>query len=247
MTTLFSPARLAQQMIFLNAIVRMCFGDCPQNYTKLLDECIHISPTIKSYCEGQAYCHKLNGEILFGDTFMKFSGKSLAEMPVRTWVGLTDLKTERNISREGWKWTDGSTSPSSKNAGWNWSRPKIGERDCTYYYKGSGVYETHCSNTLYPVCQPRSATPPLAKFEMEPIPTDFYGIFFAHSPCTLPMVSAKSIIHCVALCNAQSKGWCVAVYFHEIKKQCLGVLFTDASVKLTPNDGTGWKKFVRRS
>ena len=246
MTFLLSSHHASLLFIFLE-VLRTSYGQCPQNFTSILDSCIHIAPRSYSYCKAQAYCHSLHGEIFFGNTFMKFNGKVLSQLPTRYWVGLTDLKNERNISREGWIWTDGSSSPSSKLVTWNWSRPKTATFDCTYILKleTATMYETGCgAGAVTPICQPRSVTAPHASFEAETIPAGLSGSQLADGPCT-KVQPAVTVIECAALCFAEQTGWCAAIYFHGKRRQCIFVLYTDATLSLSPDDG-GWKKFVLR-
>ena len=226
-------------------IVRLIGGQCPLHFTTIFSVCVNISAALRTYCDAQAYCHGIGGEIITGSSYMKFDGKSFSGQPKRYWIGLTDLKHERQSSQSGWAWTDGSLTPPSEGINWGRDKPKQADKDHLHVLiKNQKIYNSHHSSEKSALCQPRSQSPSASFFEMEVIPVGLSSVEFAEGGgCAQPARLAESAIDCAAMCKAETKGWCVAVYFHEQRRECVSVLYTDATVRLSPDDG-GWRKLV---
>ena len=73
-------------------VMQMVDGQCPPHFKTILSVCVNISSALRTYCETQAYCHGIGGEIITGSNYMKFDGRSFSGIPKRYWIGLADLK-----------------------------------------------------------------------------------------------------------------------------------------------------------
>ena len=139
---------------------------CPLPFLKIRGVCLHF-PTGKggtTWCEAQAYCSSVGGELVKGDQYLPLAGIRFNGMPKDYWIGLTDMLHERRNKRGGWRWTDGSVAKPHTDLIWNGdtepgNENKLGSGDCVRQCLGSGnLCDVGCSRTeipIVPMCQQR--------------------------------------------------------------------------------------------
>lgn len=223
--------------------------NCSPPFKNILGVCLHVNVTGQSYCDAQAYCASIGGELVRSSTYLAINGKTFSGMPFDYWVGLTDLLHERKSSRAGWLWSDGSADPPSSSFSWLSPEPGTplgGLQDCTGGCKSLGkLCDFYCAAEKAPVCQPRllpTLPAPDADFKEVAIPTGLSNVEFAEMGCT-QLMSDVDFTECSVLCVIEPRQWCVSFYYNEVKKECHLLLYTDSTINM--GDAEGWKKFVR--
>ena len=228
---------------------------CPPSFTERHNVCLHFRTYKLTYCQAQAYCSSVGGELVRGNNYLQLVGKSsLAKY--KFWIGLTDLLRERRRNRSGWRWSDGAEDPPSSDLKWKEIEPKNrnGAGDCVMQCSGTGMLCDNygCSpsktNRALPLCQPRSLPTSVARvrgFEAVPIPVGLPEEEFAEGGgCAKLIADVKSSVSCGVLCGSKSNAECVSFYFNKERQECRLQLYTDATVQM--NGARGWKKFVKR-
>lgn len=225
---------------------------CSLPFKNINDVCLNVTFTEQKWCEAQAYCMSIGGELIQGKTYRAINNKRVSGMPNNYWVGLTDLLHERRSNRDGWLWTSGSAEPSSSTFIWNSNdpgKPFNGGQDYGGSCFGRGVLcDFRYSNKLAAVCQPKAVPPissgPAVEFEEAAIPTGLVGVQFAEENGCSQLISKVEFTECAVLCAMEPNQRCVSFYHNEAKRQCHLVSYTDATLSVS---GAGvWKKFVRK-
>lgn len=85
MTSISRFLVFGSQLLVSQAVV------CPSPFTETLGVCLHFPDFTKSWCDAQAYCSSVNGELVRGSSFMPLNGATFPGMPPDYWIGLTDL------------------------------------------------------------------------------------------------------------------------------------------------------------
>ena len=238
MTSISRFLVFGSQLLVSRAVV------CPSPFTETLGVCLHFPDFTKSWCDAQAYCSSVNGELVRGSSFMPLNGATFPGMPPDYWIGLTDLLTERYTNKNGWRWTDGSLDPPSSLLAWRNLQPSAPHEDCIRQCTNAGkLCDNICSYDFIPMCQPRpqpSSSSRVGNFLSVPIPVGLTTNEYAQkADCLKRLTKVQSAIECASLCR---KEWCAAFYFNEASEECRLVMYTDATIKMTTV--RGWKKFV---
>lgn len=218
---------------------------CSPPFTNILNVCLHLKNITRSWCDAQAYCSSVGGELVRGSNFLPLDGKIFRGMPDFYWIGMTDFLLERRLNKAGWQWSDGSVDPPSSQLAWRPQQPSKAKKDCVSQCLASGqLCCSACQLKLAPMCQPRpQLAARAAHFQVVSIPDQLAEDESAQGGgCSKLVSKVMSSIECVALCGNEGKGWCVSFYFNEEKRMCRFVLYTDATIKWS--DEEGWKKFV---
>ena len=238
------------QLIAFGLQVSLCRAlVCSPPFNNILGVCLHFDSNIlKSWCDAQAYCLTVGGELVRGSSFQPLSGNPIPGMTSEYWIGLTDLLTERRTNRSGWRWSDGSLDPPSSGLAWQGAEPNK-NNDCIRQCLGGGeLCESPCHLKRVPVCQPRalpSSAARAAGFQAAPIPVGLPAEDFAEGGgCSRMITDTVSKIECSALCLSEPKEACVAFYFNKERKECRLVLHTDATIDM--GSGHGWQKLVKK-
>ena len=80
---------------------------------------------------------------------------------------------------------------------------------------------------------------------MVPIPVGLTSAEFAENGgCSRLVAEKRSELECGRACGEEPMDSCVSFYFHEARRQCRLVLYTDATIDMS--DAQGWKKFVKK-
>lgn len=244
--------QIAIKIFFFGSQLAICHATCQQPYMKKRGVCINISANSFPYCEAQAYCSSIDGELIKGGSFMAFVGKSTSGMPSKYWIGLTDMLNERVRSRKDWQWTGGALDPPSQQITWSAPEPGYpngGVGDCIYKcLTWSQICDVGCLTKKIAVCQPR-LTPSLSTrtriFQSAPIPVGLSAAKYAEKDgCPKVITNVKDSFECAVLCSNEPKDWCASYYFNEAMKECRLMLYTDALVDM--GDGEGWVKFEKK-
>lgn len=182
-----------------------------------------------------------------GQHFFPFMELEEPNLPSNYWLGLTDLLVERGTNRSGWLWSDGSREMPSSNVAWYDGEPNEGHADCALQCNGTGhVCDFNCGELAIPMCQPKSlksSTSQAADFQAVPIPVGLSADGFAQGGgCSKLISKVSSEMECARVCMREPMVACVGFYINEAKKECLLLLYTDATVDL--GDTYGWMKFV---
>lgn len=219
---------------------------CQPPFSEILNVCLFVSNQTKSWCEAQAFCFSIGGELVRGNSYLRLKGKTFSGQPPSYWVGLTDYKEERNSNQGGWRWTDGSLEPNSEELEWNTRQTNEASQDCVRQCLSSGsLCNSPCEESDAFVCQQRSLPSSAARsvsFRATSIPDfDSEEQYAEGKGCGKMVPNVVSKIQCARVCMSEKRESCVAFYFKEASKECRLVLFTDATVKM--EDAGGWKKF----
>lgn len=225
---------------------------CPSPFKNILGVCLHFQNKLMTWCDAQAYCWSLRGELVRGSDYLPLSGKTFSGIPRHYWIGLTDFLYERIYHRDGWRWTNGTVAKTS-NLIWESSTEpgnigRIGKQDCVMQCKSTGkLCDADCLNVgnlpIVPMCQQRSvpnSAKRVSNYEITSIPVGLHVYDYAHGPCTRLISAIVSRIQCATLCNNEPGDWCVAFYFNQGTKECQIVLYTDANVY--KSDAKDWIK-----
>lgn len=204
------------------------------------------------FCEANAYCTSVNGELIRGQTFMKIQTESFTGRPSSHWIGLTDLLNERHSSKSGWRWTDGALEPKSSDIKWKpLIDPSGGGEDCVVECKiaiGKMMCDVDC-NTFksHAVCQPRSQASLLRErsYRVVSVPVGLSAEEYAQGGCSLLKTGVKSKTRCAFLCTSEPNDWCVSFYFNKAREECLLVLYTDVTFNM--GNAVGWQKLVKQN
>lgn len=227
---------------------------CPKHYQNIFGVCLHFSANKgMRWCEAQAYCSSVKGELVYGDSYLPLAGKGFPGVPHHFWVGLTDFLHERDGKRDGWRWTNGSVAKSS-DLQWA-SRVEPGNSnpsDCLFHcYGRRKLCDGGCNNKrlkIVPMCQQRlqsSSSERAIHYATSTIPVGLAANEYAENDgCSRLVTKVRSRIECSVFCSSEPDDWCVAFYFSETKEQCHLVLYTDAN--LDKGSAEGWVKFVRK-
>lgn len=212
--------------------------------------CVYFSSIKDTWCNAQDFCRKIGGELMTGDTFLqahkdKFFNKSTSRVPEWLfWLGATDMSDERNSSRKGWKWTNGSQISDTSI---NWSNDQPGNRpnedqDCLQIDR-IWLLDIDCTNKFFFICQQKSFTVLNDQiFVLTDIFVSNVSEKYAKGACTSNLI-AVSEIDCAFKCLQEVT--CVSIYFLDEKSECIIIRYTD--VRLNVSNGHGWKKFVIQS
>lgn len=240
--------------IFQAMICRAAVLTCPKPFVDTLGVCLHFPTNAPmSWCDAQKYCSSVEGELVRGTNFAHLSGKSFHGNPKHYWIGLTDFLHERRNETDGWRWTDGTVAKSSELIWYNSNEPgDLGYGDCIFQCFGEGkLCDLGCQNSstypIVPMCQQRPqkhfAPEKVTKYGAESIRAGLPQCEYATgNGCTEQLTSVESPMDCARLCNSNPGDWCVAFYFHERRKICQLVMYTEANIK----KGTGWIKFAKK-
>lgn len=225
---------------------------CQSPFDNILGVCLHF-PVNKTtrWCEAQAYCSTVGGELVYGSSFRPLSGQIFPQMPTHYWIGLTDYLHERYNNRTGWRWTDGTIASSSEII-WIGTEPGLsGYGDCAFQCWDSGkICDVGCDIPpnwiMTPMCQPR--TPPnsagrATMFSAAPIPVGLPSFAYAVGRGCSKTVREVTIMECSMLCSGDADDWCVAFYFNLFRNECQLVFYTDAN--LYQGNANGWVKFTK--
>lgn len=220
---------------------------CPPPFTRILGVCLHFTNAELTWCDAQAYCTSIRGELVHGNTFLPLNGRRLPGLPDFYWIGMTDLVHERGLSRSGWRWSDGAIVPRSSALSWANGEPNNPFNDCVCQCYGQGwVCDASCFWKYPPVCQPRlqlNSITRMKHFEGVSIPVGLPSTSYADTWAGTRLVrQVTSKIKCAQLCAVETKDWCVSFYFNQERRQCRLVLYTDRSLNM--GSALGWKKFV---
>lgn len=225
---------------------------CPLPYKDILGICLHFPATNMTFCDANAYCSSVGGELIRGANYLPFSGRTFPGAPKFFYIGLTDLLVERRSNRTGWRWNDGALTPASENLTWGNKQPGSsgGASDALMDNYGSlmnvGLY-ANPSRRAVPMCQMRSArisNKQSHRFSHAAIPVGLLGIDAANrGGCVLTKFDVASKLTCASACSKEID--CAAFYFSQPARECRLVLYTDVSLKMAT--AVGWSKFVKRN
>lgn len=223
---------------------------CPSPFRIIAGICLHFPGARLTWCEAQAYCYSVGGELIRGNTFLPLNGKVTSGMPSPYWIGLTDLLSERWKNKSGWRWTDGSLDPQTSGLVWLSSEPSSFIDDCICQCQvGSGLLcDVSCMLRLIPMCQMRSESNAAGDrgriYQRTSILVGLSSVEYGKiSGCMTVLSKVSSRIECAMHCNREkSKGWCVSFYFNKGNAECRLLLYTDSNTDM--GDGQGWEKFV---
>lgn len=222
---------------------------CSSPYKAIFGVCLQLPSSKMTWCDAQAYCSSVGGELIHGTSFLMLDGKNLSGMPVQSWIGMTDFLHERNGEKSHWRWNDGAIDPSSSNLTWKNGQPHAvphQDQDCIALRYDGTVADNRCLSSKVPMCQKRSlpnSGSRIKSFEVVPIPVGLpFKDFAENGGCSERMQDVDSVVYCSFLCVIDADDWCVAFYFNKAKKECRLVLYTDATVDM--GSGEGWVKFV---
>ena len=220
--------------------------NCPSPFTDIRGVCLNSSSSRKTWCDAQAFCSSVGGELLRGSSFLPFDGRAASSLPERHWIGLTDLLIERKKSKSGWRWSDGALDPLTSGLVWN-SPPTFGANDCIRRNRArEKISDSPCFSKRHAVCQPKSLSSSVTRFagfRAVSIPVGLPANSFAEGGgCAKLRTKVSSKVECARVCMFEPMETCVAIYFNEASKKCRLVLFTDATVDM--GAARGWKKFV---
>ena len=162
---------------------------CSPPFNNILGVCLHFNSSIKkTWCDAQAYCLSVGGELVRGSSYLPLNGNSFPGMPSDYWIGMTDFLTERGTNRSGWRWSDGSLDPPSSGLNWRDTEPSGPNQDCVRQCDGSGqICDGQCAALRVPMCQPRglpSSAARAAGFQTVAIPVGLPAEDFAQEGCS---------------------------------------------------------------
>lgn len=225
--------------------------NCSSPFTNILGVCLHVNSTGHSWCEAQAYCSSLDGELVQGGNYSVINGKTFKGMPREYWIGLTDLLNERKSNKAGWLWTSGSADPPSSALKWyspDPGSPDKGHQDCAGGCYGTGkTCDFSCNALKALVCQPKAQPTSVvfaATFQEVSIPSGLSAVNYADKDGCYKLVMEVDFVQCSVLCVIEAKKWCVSFYHNNVNKECRLILYTDATVNV--GDVQGWRKVVRK-
>lgn len=242
-----APSFLILGLLIINRAVA-----CPSQYTNVDGACVHSSTGTMLFCQANAYCASVNGELIRGQTFMSVQTKSFSGRPSHHWIGLTDLLNERKDSKSGWRWTDGALDPTSSDINWKpiWD-PSGGGEDCVVECKlsfGNMMCDVDCTTfESYAMCQPRSQPSLLRNriYHPVPIPVGLPPEEYAQGGWWKLSTGVSSKMRCAFLCSSEPNDSCVSFYFNKASKHCRLVLYTDGTFNM--GSAAGWQKFVKQN
>ena len=245
MSTALRLLAFGLQLSFSRAVV------CSPPYRDILGVCLYFKTEQPTYCEAQAYCSSVGGELVRGSNYLPLNGKTFPGSPYYYWIGLSDLLHERRSNKSGWRWTDGALTPSTADLQLSTGNPGGGSEDCVLQLYGTGqLGDISCSPAdkwkAAPMCQPRSLPSAITgkNFDLVAIPVGLPSVEFADGGECSKMITGIEFIECSILCVVEPKDWCVSFYFNEAKKECRLLIYTDATVNM--GDARGWKKYAMR-
>lgn len=220
---------------------------CPTRFRSVFDICIHIGPH-RNFCKAQEYCAAVGGELIRGSNFLALHKKTFPGMPEHYWIGLTDLTHERGDSKSGWQWSDGAFEPASSELSWkgNWFQESIRDGVIQCYFTGT-LCVVGVINNYPPVCQLRSVSSTEKRVRSFKVITIQDGLpeaaYAEQNGCSKKVLNVSVVQDCILRCIREPKEVCVAFYFNAVKKECLLVLYQDATMNL--GDANSWKKFKK--
>ena len=97
------------------------------------------------------------------------------------------------------------------------------------------------------MCQPRSHLNSASRYKDFKAGVVLVGLpkeEFAYQECSKLLTEVESEIECAAFCLNEPEDSCVSFYFNRASKECLLVLYTDATINM--GDAQGWKKFIAK-
>ena len=228
--------------------------NCSAPFKDILGVCLHFPTTSYTWCGAQSYCSSVEGELVRGASYLPLNNKIFPGMPTHYWIGLTDFLHERKRNRAGWRWTDGAVLPASSELVWDGSEPGqfvFGKQDCVFQCYGRGTLcDLNCKPDLSgwktkPMCQPRAPISDTKHFEITDIPTGLRETEFDYAEsngCGERLTGIASKLVCAIRCNNKAIDWCVAFYYNKTTKECILVLYTDATINV--GSSAAWQKFV---
>lgn len=219
---------------------------CPPNYNTYHGVCLRFTRGFTgTWCAAQAWCANVDGEIVTGANVQSLNGKSFPGQPYHYWIGLTDFLQERRKSGANWRWTNGALEPQSSGLTWLVTQPNEDIPDCGTQCFGNGVLcNTPCTMKLSPVCQPRpERTLRVKRFQLTTIPTGLASVEYAQAGgCTKLLTGVETKMQCADICSKEKTDMCASFYYHQAKKECRLVLYTDATVNM--GNAEGLEKFI---
>lgn len=216
---------------------------CRSSFKRIHGVCLHISTESRTWCKAQEHCTSVGGELVRGNNYLKIQGKSYSGKPSVLWIGLTDFLYERYKQQSGWRWSDGSLYPLSKNLAWRKGEPNYEQEDCASEYKNN-VLNQPCNDTLPSICQQRSKVSHSHRFKIfrsvAILDVSNATRYADEGGCSQLITNIESVLWCAVLCNNDYQ--CVSFYFSKAKQECHLVLYTDAEIKV--KDSGSWQKMV---
>lgn len=236
----------------------ICQASCIAPYKLVHGACLHHPDNARTnYCEAQAYCSSVGGELIHGNNYLAIAGRSFTGMPRNYWIGVTDLNTERRGNKNGWMWTNGSEAAIS-GLWFGASEPSTdGGTDCVVQCYGTRyLCDLWChtfdaywqAEIRAPMCQPRaqpSAAVRSSNFEASAIiNTGLVQDFADGGGCSRTVSGVGSKLECAAACGSDPGDWCAAFYFNKATRQCLLVMYTNANIDV--GDASAWVKMTKK-
>lgn len=224
---------------------------CPSPFSTNAGKCLYYISDRTNWCDAQRQCFSNGGELITGDTFLDFFKNKEKRFYQQYWIGLTDLRHERKSNPTGWQWTNGSEMLPDTDVQWGSNEPGTGggTDDCVFVDTDK-LYDNGChakAPWLAPsLCQPRQAREDFreALFKQATISYGEKEEFYSNQQCDHEILDVKSSVVCAAMCHQQKDAWCVSFYFSKAQRRCLLVLFADANVKRSSEEG--WVKFAQQ-